>query len=198
MKFEEILSMKDGPERTAALAHWVQHLYPQGISPPVLVGGAAVELYTGGAYVTGDLDFVGSVPATVRRSLKDSGFNKEGRHWIHEAGEIFLEFPSAVISEGDEKAILRRGGIEVITICPESLIIDRLRSLIFWNYREDGLNAFLLVRAQKESISPAKVSTLAKDADVKGAFESLWQLAGKNVKRKPSQRAVDDWLERYL
>lgn len=136
MKIETIFLMKDGPERTAALASWVQHLYPEGSDPPVLVGGAAV--------------------------------------------------------------VLHKGSIEVITIRPESLLVDRLRSLVFWRYREDGLNAFLLVWFQKEAISLSKVRSLAKDTTVLGAFESLWHLAGSAEKRKPRQSAIDEWLEQYL
>ena len=46
------LQLSEGPRRTAAVVAWIQSLYAS--SPPVLVGGAAVELYTGGAYTTGD------------------------------------------------------------------------------------------------------------------------------------------------
>lgn len=197
MKFEDILLINEGVDRIAFLASWVQHLYRKEDSLPVLVGGAAVELFTGGAYVTGDQDFVGDVPSHVRHCLKENGFKKQGRHWIHEEGEIFLEFPGTAISEPDEKVILRRGDIEVITISPESLILDRLRSLVYWRYKEDGLNAFLLVQAQKHAISPDRVRAIEKDREVLEAFEKLWRLAGA-TERKQNDRAIVDWLEQYL
>ncbi|MEW6338818.1 MAG: hypothetical protein AB1625_15640 [Acidobacteriota bacterium] len=68
MELDRVLALGEGPTKTAAPAAWVQGLFPHG-AVPVLVGGAAVELYTGGAYVTGDLDFVGRVPAPVARAL---------------------------------------------------------------------------------------------------------------------------------
>ena len=57
--------MADGPAKTARLAAWVQGLYEGLGSAPILVGGAVVELITGGAYTTGDLDFAGTVPKEI-------------------------------------------------------------------------------------------------------------------------------------
>jgi hypothetical protein len=51
----KILALSDGFEKTARLAAWVQSLFEPG-QEPVLVGGAAVELLTRGAYTTGNLD----------------------------------------------------------------------------------------------------------------------------------------------
>mgnify|MGYP001818900785 CR=1 FL=1 len=91
MNLKDALSQPDGPRRTAAIVAWIQGLFNEPEQAPVLVGGAAVEILTGGAYTTGDFDFVGSVPTSVRNILEKNGFNKSGRHWIHEAAQIFLE-----------------------------------------------------------------------------------------------------------
>jgi hypothetical protein len=85
--FKKILIMAESPERTAAIAQWVQSLYPEK-DIPILVGGSAVELYTGGAYITGDLDFVGHVPTQARKALTVAGFVKLGKNWIHEGEDI--------------------------------------------------------------------------------------------------------------
>jgi len=71
MNFPEAASLPEGPQRTAAIAVWIQSLFSEEKQVPVLVGGAAVEILTGGAYTTGDLDFVGSVPPSVRNILED-------------------------------------------------------------------------------------------------------------------------------
>ncbi len=68
--------MGPGPERTAALVAWFQGLFEDRSEAPVLVGGGAVELYTGGAYVTGDLDFVGSTTDSVAERLQEEGFKR--------------------------------------------------------------------------------------------------------------------------
>src|SRR5687768_4589224 len=100
--------MADSPARTAALAAWVQGLFVG--SPAVLVGGSAVELYTSGAYVSGDLDFVGAVPAEVAARLRRAGFRKTGRHWVHERGRVFLEFPASRLEPTQEVVDLSVGG----------------------------------------------------------------------------------------
>ena len=71
MEFEMILALPEGPERTTVIVEWIQSLYADDDRVPVFVGGAAVEILTGGAYTTGDLDFVGSVPAVVGTVLKE-------------------------------------------------------------------------------------------------------------------------------
>ena len=71
MNLQNVLSLPEGPRRTAALAAWVQGLIADKGQVPVLVGGGAVEILAGGAYTTGDLDFVGSVTLPVRKELEE-------------------------------------------------------------------------------------------------------------------------------
>lgn len=78
MHLEDALSVSAGPQRTAAIVAWVQSLFTEENQVPVLVGGAAVEILTGGAYTTGDLDFVGIVPdAESLESWANSGPREE-------------------------------------------------------------------------------------------------------------------------
>jgi len=146
LNFSEIWGISPGLSRTAALAQWVQELYPGDKDLPVLVGGGAVELFTRGAYVTGDLDFVGLVPPSVATALRLAGFTKEGRHWFHEEGRIFLEFPSAVLGTEEEARERVFNDCRVLIISPEDLIVDRLSAWVHWRSALDGVNAFLLYR----------------------------------------------------
>lgn len=66
-----LLTLPEGPTRTAAVVEWVQHLFAPGARPP-LVGGAAVELLTGGAYTTGDIDLVGEADDAVAKRLLEA------------------------------------------------------------------------------------------------------------------------------
>ncbi len=193
MKFEFICGMSEGPRRTARLAAWVQELYTDPALAPVLVGGAAVELYSGGAYVTGDLDFVGEVPARVASRLRSEGFRKEGRHWVHERAQIFLEFPSSVLAPGSEPATITVGPVNVLTVRPEDLVLDRLRSLVFWKHREDGMNAFRVIWAQRRVIDRNRLVSGAVEEEVSAALLPLLRLVPAKG-RRPSPARIRRWL----
>ena len=113
-----MVHLPDGPRRTAAIAAWIQSLYVS--KPPVLVGGAAVELYTRGAYTTGDFDFVGGVPATVGKALEEVGFRREGRHWVHSKAQLYVEFPGDAVQEHEKTAKVELDGISVLTLSPRT------------------------------------------------------------------------------
>jgi hypothetical protein len=76
VKIDQVLASDVGPRRTAALVKWLQSLFKDDATVPVLVGGAAVELYTLGAYTTGDVDLIGSVTPRVARALTAADFER--------------------------------------------------------------------------------------------------------------------------
>jgi hypothetical protein len=177
---QQILEETESVERTAALAAWLQGLY-RGEEPPVLVGGAAVELYTAGAYTTGDLDFVGQVPSPVAEALHEAGFRRSGRHWVHEAAEVFFEFPGRQLDEAEEWVLLRVADQEVRVVSPEALVVDRLAAWQFWRSEQDAVNALLVARATK--LDQKRLDVLAHKRQVGAALSRLevalqrWRLA---------------------
>jgi hypothetical protein len=190
------LRFAEGPKRTAAIAAWVQSLFPS--RPPVLVGGAAVELFTGGAYTTGDLDFVGPVPADVERALAAAGFRKEGRHWIRDDGEIFLEFPGSALREGESPALVTVEGIKVLTLRAEDILVDRLAAWQFWNSQTDSVSAFLLWRAQAGNLDRHRLKRLVIDRKVESAFRSLSEFVNQLGSRVPSDPELEAWARTNL
>lgn len=191
--FKSVLSLPEGPGRTAALVAWFQGLYGTDSEKPILVGGAAVELYTGGAYTTGDLDFVGSVTSAVSRSLKNEGFTRRGRHWVHEAGEIFLEFPSSRLDSGEESVILEVEGHQVVVVDPEALIADRLTAWQVWQSPEDGVNAWLLTRGRQPDLP--RVRSLAEKKGVPEAAEKLSEAVVRWDRQDPAREELVEWAE---
>jgi hypothetical protein len=174
------------------LAAWFQGLYG-GKSVPVLVGGAAVELYTGGAYTTGDLDFVGAVPDSVARNLAQAGFRKEGRHWIHERGQVFIELPGSSLQAGETTALLEVGGDRILTVGPEALIVDRLASWKFWKVRADGINAYLIWKARNKELDLKLLAELARARDLADALDSLRGFVRILEGREASQPELEKW-----
>ncbi len=192
MTLTEIVAFPEGVERTALLAEWVQLLFDEE-SRPVLVGGAAVELFTAGAYTTGDLDLVGTVPARVARALAREGFVKRGRHWVHERAQVFLEFPSSTLAEGERAVLVRIFGCEVLAVGPEDLLAERLAAWKHWRSTVDGVNAWLLYRAQRPNLNRRRLATRCRACDAADALAALRAFARKWVKRRPSGTMIETW-----
>ncbi len=192
MELKKILQQPDSPAKTAALAEWIQSLYDD--EGPTLVGGAAVELYTGGAYSTGDLDFVGSVPPSVREALTQHGFRREARHWIHDEGRVFVEFPATRLDEGERAVELELQGHRVRLLAPEALIVDRLAAWQFRRSQEDAVNALLVARAA--AIDPDALQALAARREVVPALERLLAALERWSETEPTREELAAWAEK--
>ena len=187
----EILLLPESPERTAALAEWLQSLDPDSL---ILVGGAAVELYTGGAYSTSDLDFVGSLSPSAESELESAGFRKIGRHWAHEEARVFLEFPGTQLDEGAGSVDLQIAGCTVRVIAPEALIVDRLSAWQHWSSERDAVNAFLVHRSSPTD--DRSLTDLAKRSEVLPALESLRRALRRWESEEPSPEDLRKWARR--
>jgi hypothetical protein len=153
---------------------------------------AAVELYSGGAYRTGDLDFAGSLGEEAAHQLRAHGFEKHGRHWIHEEHQIFLEFPRAALETEERAATIEVGEYTVLVIGLEELIVDRLAAWQFWRSEVDGVNAFLLVRAS-ESIDWTRLRKLSEKREVVDSLDTLEELADRDDKKEISDQDLEAW-----
>lgn len=181
-----------GPERTAALAAWIQGLYDG--EPPILVGGAATELYTGGAYTTGDLDFVGHIPLAVEKRLRSAGFSKEGRHWVHPDG-VFVEFPGSQIEPYEQIRRLRTATVTVVSLSPEDVIVDRLAHWEFWGSTIDAINALTIWRLWREELDRGRLRRAAGNREVTGALRALEVFSERLGDREPDQEELEEWAK---
>lgn len=193
-----ILSLSNQPERTAALAQWMQNLYAERGDRPVLVGGTAMELYTGGVYLTDDLDFVGTVPPLVEAALKEAGFGQFGRHWIHEEERVFFVFHDKAL-EGGKRAVERLfGTYRVLLIRPEDLLVDRLVS---WKYCESplhGVQAYLLYSGTHWWMDVAHLRDRTVQNEVEPALNSLLRLFFQNKGQIPDGDLLGAWANREI
>jgi hypothetical protein len=111
---------------------------------PVLVGGGAVELYTAGAFVTGDIDLIGDIKR-VADALEEMGFVREGRHFVK--GKIFIEVVAPTTGARTDEIKIQEKDIEgmVRVISIEDLIIDRLCACKWWRSQTDCEQARYLI-----------------------------------------------------
>lgn len=127
------------PEFAAALEIFAtvsEHMDAQGIRPPILVGGAAAELYSGSTLATGDFDVIARQDA-FEAALRAHGFVRPSgpgtltRGWIHPDLQLGFEVVGSTLLDGladlDRVRLFdAANGAQFLTIAPEDLIADRM------------------------------------------------------------------------
>lgn len=109
----------------------------EGVRPPVLVGGAAVEIYTSGAVMTGDFDLSCARQDILEQCMRREGFERPRgagvatRGWVHPGLKLGFECVSDTLLDG----MADRGMVQLIdlgedgqiaVIAPEDIIADRM------------------------------------------------------------------------
>lgn len=110
----------------------------------VLVGGAVVSVYTDGLYKSGDLDFVrlDLFSTGIEAAMKEIGFLKHGRHYIHpNCKHLFVEFPGGPpLGIGEDNEIVafevEVEGQIIKIYSPTDCVKDRLASYIHFKAEE--------------------------------------------------------------
>jgi len=138
-RLERASAEMDGARRRLlALALLTDRLAADGIEP-ILVGGAALELYTAGGYATGDVDLALPLVPEVDRAFAELGFRKQGRFWVREDLDLYFEAPAPAGLPGETapRTILDVEGLRVVVIGVEDLLLDRIRAAVHWRSEED-------------------------------------------------------------
>ena len=114
-----------------------QNVEQRGFARPVLVGGAAVELYSASDIATGDFDLVTARQDILESTLREHGFIKPSgagtltRGWVHpDLGLGFEIVGSSLLdgrADGDRvRLIAVDSGEQFAVISVEDLIADRM------------------------------------------------------------------------
>ena len=128
------------PEFEAALRTFARAsaiMVAQGFEAPILVGGAAVEIFTASAVATGDLDVVTARQERFEAALRELGFVKPSgpgmstRGWIHAELQLSFEVVSTELLDGladrDRVVTLDFGADGMVRIISvEDMIADRM------------------------------------------------------------------------
>lgn len=128
------------PEFEAALATFAkvsEAMVRDGYERPVLVGGAAVELYTNSAINTGDFDIITGSQQDFEQHLQSAGFIRPSgpgmatRGWIHPDLQLGFEVVGSTLLDGEadrERVRLIHVGTEgpAAVISLEDMIADRM------------------------------------------------------------------------
>ncbi|MGH2404842.1 MAG: hypothetical protein ACRDGN_10305 [bacterium] len=116
----------------------INRLLTQTAAPVVVVGGSAVSFYTGGAYLSRDVDLVTETPTPqIGDILEQVGFTRKDGAWVHRDVDVVVDFPASPLA-GDPSRVVRvdtpEGHVGVIGL--EDLLIDRLNAAVHWNDSE--------------------------------------------------------------
>lgn len=128
------------PEFEAALTKFAEvseAMICDGFERPVLVGGAAVELYTNSAINTGDFDIITGSQQAFEQHLQTAGFIRPSgpgmatRGWIHPDLQLGFEVVGSTLLDGEADRDRVRlidvgtdGAAAVISL--EDMIADRM------------------------------------------------------------------------
>ncbi len=105
---------------------------------PVVVGGSAVSFYTGGAYLSRDVDLLTEAEGqVVREVLTAVGFERRGSAWVHAELAVVVDFPAPPLA-GDPSRVVtvdtEEGPVRLVGL--EDLLVDRLNAVVHWNDSE--------------------------------------------------------------
>lgn len=132
----------------AAAGHALRHA---GIDA-VLTGGACATIYSQGACLSHDLDFI--VRAGTRKAIDEAlasiGFTRMHDRYLHASTPFFIEFPRGPLSIGDDTAIkpvpLRIGRTTIAALSPTDSCRDRLAAFYHWSDRQSLTSAVQIAR----------------------------------------------------
>lgn len=122
-------------------------LEERGFPAPVLIGGLALSYYTREVYFTADIDLAYADREALDSVLRDLGFARKGRYWVHAELDMAVEVPASSLSGEDAPREVAEldGGLHCVIIGLEDLIIDRLNACKHWKSGVDCEMAELLV-----------------------------------------------------
>jgi hypothetical protein len=135
----KVLGESSSIEEVAAT---VSHALTAAGITAVLSGGAVVQIYSHGLYVSRDLDFVASASHRQIEAAMDSlGFTRQqGRHFTHPECPYTLEFPPwplaigrELIREWIERAV---GLLSIQILTPTQCVMDPLAAFYHWRDRQ--------------------------------------------------------------
>jgi hypothetical protein len=121
---------------------------------PVLVGGAAVAVYSRNLYTTRDMDLILFSYVDVNPYMEKLNFQKIGKDYYNKELDVLIEFPSGKPTDSEDKVLKLRLSEDsfIYVISVEDLILDRVHSYNTTNDNGSKEWALRLIGAFYETI----------------------------------------------
>src|SRR5207302_6057664 len=146
-----------------------------------LVGGQAVETYTAGQFLTGDIDVTTSDSATTQKILKSLGFEEIGTIWLNK--QLGIAFHIVGYFPPERSRTIRVGPYKARIVGVEELILDTLSAAKFWNIPADYEKAKVLYDNFEKQLDKDYLREIAKKKKVDDLLlritETPWPKLGR-------------------
>jgi hypothetical protein len=147
---------------------------------PVVVGGLAVTYWSGGRFITTDIDFLLPRLPNIEERVQELGFVRKGRYWEYPGSEVAFEIPDQQLEPGDESERIRTksgGHVRVITL--EDMVLWRVREFLHWEAVRGFHQALYLlgnprldrVRLERRAVEEGLADALAETWKAKERIE---------------------------
>jgi len=185
---EEVLPLIQRLENSIAkhlalLSYLNTWLERSGVGRLVIVGGFAVELYSGGSYRTIDIDLVveGVNAVSVLQDLLEVvGFELRSRHRIPVELRVVdkaIEVVSTIYDKPKNPVRVEVGRYWCYVESPEESVISCLSAYVYWESDVDFEKAVAVLRAQRDRIDRDYLVKRAREASVHDSLEKAMELA---------------------
>ena len=123
----------------------------------VLSGGSCVEIYSRGDYTSYDIDLINRYNDSffkIKSVMQSLGFTEEGKYFVYEGTQFYIEFPSGPLGLGDApvekiaELTTKYGTLKLLT--PTDCVKDRLAAYYHWDDQQSLTQAIWV--AQKDDI----------------------------------------------
>src|SRR5271155_698059 len=154
------------PPRHDQILYFAALLARESGSDVVIVGGSAIEVYTRGGYVSGDID-IRADRTRVHRVLAKWNFADEGRLWIRSDWKVAVDVVGDEYSGDPYRATTistPHGPVRLAVV--EDVFVKRLASAKHWQTRAALDEADLLWRDYRGTMDVAYLDRQARTYDV--------------------------------
>ncbi len=144
----------------------------------LVVGGSAIEIYTRGAYVSGDIDIVAD-QAQLAKILESWGFLHKNREWYHPEWKLAVDLvrnPEGYTGSRRLTRVIVTPYGDITLAAVEDLIVKRLASAKYRRIPTDFDHARLLVQKFGEDLDMDYLRSTATYAGVADALNELLSL----------------------
>jgi hypothetical protein len=155
-----------------------------GIDGLMVVGGSAIEIYTGGAYVSGDVDYVTASREKVATVLRGWSFKDEGKWFGKKEWGLFvdvMETPGTGSKRLARVFITKAGPFRIAAV--EDLLIKRVREAVNWQHREEAFDQAILLARHSDKVEWEYVEFYAKREGWLPQLSELRRAAALNEQR---------------